>query len=64
SNLEALAGRQLSLDERAVSPNGLVGAVEAVRRRFGDRAVGPAALVGNDGVAVRRLGDRQWGPDR
>ncbi|MDQ6928210.1 MAG: DNA polymerase IV, partial [Actinomycetota bacterium] len=64
SNLEPAAGHQLSLDEQTSTPDGLAGAVEDVRRRFGDEAVGPAALVGNDGVGVRRLGDRQWGPDR
>ncbi|HEX8770861.1 MAG TPA: DNA polymerase IV [Acidimicrobiales bacterium] len=63
SNLEATKGEQLSLGEHSGAPEALVGAVEDVRRRFGDKAVGPATLVGNDGVAVRRLGDRQWGPD-
>lgn len=64
SNLEPTKGHQLSLDEQAASPDGLVEAVEDVRRRFGDKSVGPAVLVGNDGVGVRRPGDRQWGPDR
>jgi hypothetical protein len=63
SNLEATAGHQLSLDELPAAADGLAGAVEDVRRRFGDKAVGPAALVGNDGVGVRRIGDRQWGPE-
>ena len=38
------------------------GAVDAVRRRFGDRAVGPAVLIGGDGLRVKRQGDTQWGP--
>lgn len=38
------------------------GALDAVRRRFGDSAVGPAALLGEDGLGVKRRGDTQWGP--
>ncbi|HUQ64150.1 MAG TPA: DNA polymerase IV [Acidimicrobiales bacterium] len=71
SNLEAMSTNQMVLGDglgqgpgfgRAGPSGSLVGAVDEVRRRFGDKAVGPAALVGNDGVGVRRLGDRQWGP--
>lgn len=38
------------------------GALDAVRRRFGDGAVGPATLLGEDGLRVKRRGDTQWGP--
>jgi DNA polymerase-4 len=38
------------------------GAVEEVRRRYGDKAVGPASLLGSGGLRVKRPGDTQWGP--
>ncbi len=38
------------------------GAVDAVRRRFGDDAVGPVTLLGPDGIRPTRRGDAQWGP--
>lgn len=63
SNLERIVSRQLALGEHAAPADGLVGAVDDVRRRFGDRAVGPASLVARDGLGVKRPGDRQWGPD-
>jgi DNA polymerase-4 len=38
------------------------GAMDAVRRRFGDESVGPATLLQTGGLAVARQGDAQWGP--
>ena len=38
------------------------GAVDEVRRRFGEAAVGPAALLGVSGLRLKRQGDTQWGP--
>jgi DNA polymerase-4 len=38
------------------------GAIDAVRRRFGDDAVGPVTLLGADGIRTARPGDSQWGP--
>lgn len=40
----------------------VVGAVDAIRRRFGTGAVGPAALVEAGRLRVKRNGDSQWGP--
>jgi DNA polymerase-4 len=38
------------------------GAVDEVRRRFGEAAVGPAALLVGSRLRLKRRGDTQWGP--
>jgi DNA polymerase-4 len=65
SNLDQGGARQLSLDD-VTRPGwqGASGAIDDVRRRFGDDALGPASLVGDRGLRVKRRGDTQWGPDR
>jgi DNA polymerase-4 len=65
SSLDQGGARQLSLDD-AGNPGWAEasGAVDEVRRRFGDDAVGPASLVGDRGLRVKRQGDTQWGPDQ
>ncbi|HEX2275184.1 MAG TPA: DNA polymerase IV [Acidimicrobiales bacterium] len=64
SNLAAATGRQLSLDQATAAGGrqGVAGAVDQVRARFGEAAVGPASLVGREGLKLRRQGDQQWGP--
>ena len=38
------------------------GAIDDVRRRFGETAVGPATLIEAQGLRLKRPGDKQWGP--
>ena len=65
SNLVAATGHQLTLDEASAHPggDGVAGAVDRVRARFGEAAVGPASLVETQGLKLRRQGDQQWGPE-
>ncbi|HUZ44330.1 MAG TPA: DNA polymerase IV [Acidimicrobiales bacterium] len=68
SGLGDAGAEQLSLDDLAAAGSddagwkAASGAIDDIRRRFGDRAVGPAALADADGVRVKRIGDTQWGP--
>jgi DNA polymerase-4 len=55
------SGRRASPPPRRAGPS-TSGAIDAIRRRFGDNAVGPAALLGSGGLRVKRPGDTQWGP--
>ena len=65
SQLEEPAHAQLRFDDLGRrSWASATGAVDEVRRRFGDGAIVPATLVepGGAGARVKRRGDRQWGP--
>ena len=68
SNLAEGAPRQLSLDDLAAedrssgSWDDATGAIDDIRRRFGDDAIVPASLAGPGGIRVKRRGDQQWGP--
>jgi DNA polymerase-4 len=67
SNLVEGAPRQLSLsldDGAEGSWDGATGAIDDIRRRFGDAAIVPARLAGPGGITVKRRGDQQWGPGR
>jgi DNA polymerase-4 len=67
SNLVPVASRQLGLGDAETSRwQRASGAVDEIRRRFGDDAVAPAVLArpGRTGMAldVKRRGDTPWGP--
>jgi len=63
SNLMAGAPRQLSLEDAVQgSWDDATGAIDDIRRRFGDAAIVPASLAGPSGIRVKQRGDQQWGP--
>lgn len=63
SGLGAAGAEQLSLDDLDTAGwKAASGAVDEIRRRFGDHAVGPARLAGGAALRVKRIGDTQWGP--
>jgi DNA polymerase-4 len=64
SGLADQAARQLSFDDLVEGRPGAdpSGAVDRIRRRFGDGAIGPASAVGPDGLRVKRRGNAPWGP--
>jgi DNA polymerase-4 len=63
SQLSDHGARQLSLEEpTSPSWHEAGGAVDAIRKRFGDDAIVPATLAGPDGIRLKRRGDQQWGP--
>ena len=42
----------------------LLGAVDAIRERFGNAAIGPASAIGDRGLRLVKKGAQQWGPDQ